>query len=98
MRTHTINLLGVSMSIDQEVRRILNALREEVASGSDGTIYGDRSKALQDIDSLLASPSTQGVKYLLLPTANLQELSLENGWGHDFNTIANELHCLLGIS
>ncbi len=86
------------MSIDQEARRILNVVREKVASGSDGAIYGDRSKALQDIDSLLASPSTQGVKYLLLPTANLQELSLENDWGQDFNKLAKELEDLLGIS
>lgn len=86
------------MSIDQEARRILSVLREKVAVGSDGSIYGDRSKALQDIDSLLASPSTQGVKFLLLPTANLQELSIENGWAEDFNKLASELEHLLGIS
>jgi len=46
----------------------------------------------------LASPSSEGVKSLLLPTANLQELSIENGWGGEFNEIADRLERLLGIS
>jgi hypothetical protein len=86
------------MSIDEEAKGILNELREKVAKGVDGGIYGDRSKALKDIDSLLASPSTEGVKILLLPTANLQELSLENGWSQEFNALASKLELLLGIS
>jgi len=82
------------MSIDTEARKILNQLREKVESGEDGGIYGDRSKALSDIDSLLTSPSTEGVKFLLLPTANLQELSIANGWGDEFNQLAGELEKL----
>jgi hypothetical protein len=91
--------LGVSMSIDSEARRILSLLREKVEAGVDGGIYdGNRTRALKDIDSLLSSPSTDGVKVSLLPTANLQELSLENGWGSEFNNLASELETVLGIS
>lgn len=86
------------MSIDEDVKVILNKLQEKVAKGVDGGMYGDRTKALRDIDSLLASPSTEGVKFLLLPTANLQELSLENGWGQEFNSLASKIEILLGIS
>lgn len=85
------------MSIDEEAKGILNELRGKVAGGIDGGIYGDKSKALRDIDSLLVSPSTKGVKFLLLPTANLQELSLENGWGKEFNFLASKLEKILGI-
>ncbi|SEH95666.1 hypothetical protein SAMN05660691_02426 [Rheinheimera pacifica] len=86
------------MSVDQQAREILNELREKLSAGNDGSIYGDKSRALKDIDSLLSSPSTEGVKYLLLPTSNLQELSLENGWGKEFYLLANQLENLLGIS
>ncbi|MFH0728207.1 MAG: hypothetical protein V2B19_17925 [Pseudomonadota bacterium] len=85
------------MDIDQAAQKILNKLRDKVEAGTDGVIYGDRSRALNDIDSLLASPSTEGVKYLLLPTANLQELSIENGWGQEFNDLADKLERLLGL-
>lgn len=54
-------------------------------------MYGDRSKAVQDLDALLANPSSRGVRSLLLPTANLQELSIECGWGSEFNELAAEL-------
>ena len=86
------------MSVDQEVRLLFNKLRERVEVSTDGGIYGDRSKALQDIDSLLATPSTQEAKYLLAPTGNLQELSIENGWGQEFNDISGKIDHLLGIS
>jgi len=86
------------MDIDQAARKALNELRDKVEAGTDGGMYGDRSRALQEIDSLLTSPSTAGVKYLLLPTANLQELSMENGWGQEFNELADKLERLLGIS
>jgi hypothetical protein len=89
---------GTAMNTDQSVRKFLTDIRAKVEAGSDGSIYGDRSRALRDIDSLLASPSSEGVKYLLLPTANLQELAMENGWGAEFNEIADRLERLLGIS
>lgn len=85
------------MSIDTEVRKILNQIRSKVESSDDGGIYGDRSKALKDIDSLLVSASSESMKYLLVPTGNLQELSIENGWGNELNQLAKELEDLLGI-
>lgn len=85
------------MNIDAEARIILNELREKSEASVEGGIYGDRAKALKDIGSLLESPSTEGVKYLLAPTANLQELSMENGWGNEFNELAGKLEKLLGI-
>ena len=54
-------------------------------------MYGDRNKAIHDLDALLAHPSSGGVKSLLMPTANLQELSIECGWGSEFNKLAAEL-------
>ena len=89
--------LGVLMSIDAEARIILDELRKKADASVDGRIYGDRSKALQDIGALLKSPSTDGIKYLLAPTANLQDLAIENGWGNQFNELAGELDKLLGI-
>lgn len=86
------------MSIDEEAKRMLTELREKTENSIDGGIYGDQSKALKDIDSLLASPSTEGVKFLLLPTANLQALSIENGWGQEFEVLASKLEKLLDIS
>jgi hypothetical protein len=86
------------MSSDLEAKVILKEIRDRVATGTDGSMYGDRTKALKDINALLDSPSSEGTKLLLLPTANLQELSIENGWGDEFNNFANNLEILLGIS
>lgn len=85
------------MDTDQVARKVLEELRRKAAASGDGSIYGERDKALQDIDLLLSNPSTDGVKRLLLPTANLQELSLENGWGDEFNKLASELESVLDI-
>lgn len=85
------------MNVDQAAREILEKIRANLESGDDGAIYGDRAKALQDIDALLAEPSTYGVKLLLAPTANLQELSIENGWGSEFNELASQLELILGL-
>lgn len=85
------------MNVDQGAREILEKLRAKVEAGDDGAIYGDRTRALQDIDVLLAEPSTYGVKLLLLPTANLQELSIENGWGTEFIDLSSQLERVLGL-
>lgn len=85
------------MCIDIKVRQILNELHARVESGNDGVICGDRSRALEDLDSLLSTPSNKGIKDLLAPTSNLQELSIENGWGQEFIQLAKELEDLLGI-
>ena len=86
-----------SMDIDSSARAILLELRAKVESGGEGGIYGDRTKALHDIDALLANPSANQVKLLLLPTANLQELSIDCGWGSQFNNLAAQLEAVLGI-
>ena len=85
------------MSVDTKVRKLLGDLRKKVEAGDREGIYGDKPRALKDIDSLLNSPSVEGVKHLLLPTANLQELSMANDWGTEFLTLATELESLLGI-
>jgi hypothetical protein len=79
------------MDIDEATRTILLKLKARVEAGGDGYMYGDRSKAVQDLDALLANSSSGGVRSLLLPTANLQELSIECGWGSEFNELAAEL-------
>jgi hypothetical protein len=79
------------MDIEEATRTILLKLKARVEEGGDGCIYGDRSKAIQDLDALLANPSSRSVKSLLLPTANLHELSIECGWGSEFNELAAEL-------
>lgn len=79
------------MDIDEATRTVLLKLRARVEQGGDGSLYGDRSKAIRDLDALIAYPSSGAVKALLLPTANLQELAIECGWGIEFNELAAEL-------
>lgn len=79
------------MDIDEATRTILLELRVRVEQGGEGCMYGNRSKAIDDLDALLANPSTGGVRSLLTPTANLQELSIECGWGSEFNKLAAQL-------
>jgi hypothetical protein len=86
------------MDIDLAARTILRELRTRVEVGGEGAIYGDRSKALHDLDALLGTPSTGQARLLLAPTANLQELAMECGWGDEFNRLASELEIFLGIA
>ena len=82
------------MDTDEATRTFLLELRARVEEGGDGAIYGDRSMAIRDLDALLANPSSGGVRCLLMPTANLQELSIECGWSREFNELAAELEAL----
>lgn len=77
--------------MDATGRAVLEELRARVEAGDEGGIYGDRAEALRDIDALLAHPSPGGVRWLLAPTGNLQELSIECGWGMEFNQLAAKL-------
>ena len=86
------------MVIDAIARDILLEIRAKVEAGGEGGIYGDRSQALADIDAILASPSVGGVRMLLAPTANLQDLSIDCGWGGEFNALAAKLEKVLGIT
>ncbi len=82
------------MDTDETARTILLELRAKVEGGRDGYMYGNRETAIHDLDALLANPSSAGIRCLLLPTANLQELSIECGWGSEFNKLAAELEKL----
>ena len=77
-------------SITQE---ILRELRLRVVAEGDAGIYGDSRRALRDIDALLAcpNPSPDNIRGLLCPTANLQEVSIDGGWGDEFNELAATL-------
>ena len=84
------------MDVDKSARIILNKLKVLVSENGDGT-YGSKAEAIEDIDVLLTSLSTNGVSSLLAPTANLQELAIDNGWGAEFNNLAKELEKVLGL-
>ncbi|RDS81780.1 hypothetical protein [Dyella psychrodurans] len=85
------------MDIDSTARAILLELRVRVEAGGEGGTYGDRSEALRDLDAILANLSVNKIRELLLPTANLQELSMDCGWGGQFNDLAAKLEKVLGI-
>jgi len=75
---------------------ILLELKPLAVQSEDG-IYGDRARAVRDLDAALTTASNDQVRFLLAPTGNLQELALENGWGSKFNDFAVQLEKLLGI-
>ncbi len=85
------------MNIDDAARCILAELRTRVDQGVDGRLYGNRAKALNDIDALLENPSLPRLRLLLAPTANLQELAIECSWGEDFGRLAAALENILEI-
>lgn len=41
-------------------RKFLKELRKKAAASDDGSVYGERDRALQDIEFLLSNPSTDG--------------------------------------
>ena len=86
------------MDTDSLAIELLLRLRSKAEASGDGSIYGDRAEAMRDLDNLLSFPAVAQVKVLLLPTANLQELAIDNGWGEEFNEIAAQLERLLGIA
>lgn len=86
------------MDIDAAVQAILLELKARVEAGGEGGLYGDREQAIHDLDAVLANPSARRVSVLLAPTANLQELSIECGWGSDFNKLAADIERLLSMA
>lgn len=58
-------------------------------------LYGDLKIAIKDIDSLLRSSDLsreiQELRILLAPTGNLQELSIDCGWGDEFCELAEKI-------
>jgi hypothetical protein len=85
------------MDMEETAHAILSELRACVEASGEGSLYGNRAEALQDIDALLAHQEAGQVKLLLAPTANLQELSIECGWGGKFNKLAAQLEQVLCI-
>lgn len=86
------------MDIAVNARAILLQMRARVEAGPDGELYGDHGHALHDLDVVLANPSKGRVKHLVVPTGNLQDLSIECGWGDEFIQLAAELEKILGIT
>lgn len=85
------------MDADSAARKILDQLKVRVECSDEGSIYGDRSAALRDIDLALSGGTPEQIKLLLAPTGNLQELALENSWGDEFNKLAHTLERLLRL-
>ena len=85
------------MDTDSHARAALLELRRFAEGSEDGSVYGDRARAISDIDNILQHPHNSLVKVLLLPTGNLQELSIENGWGQQFMELASQLERILGV-
>jgi hypothetical protein len=85
------------MENETAASEILSELRACVEASADSGMYGDRSEALRALDEAVAAPSIDRIRSLLLPTGNLQELAIENGWGARFNELAARLEQLLGI-
>ncbi|MDQ2820296.1 MAG: hypothetical protein M3Y65_07870 [Pseudomonadota bacterium] len=82
------------MRNNEAARTILLALKEHVVAGGNRGSFGDYRRAVEDIDALLADFSQKRAIALVAPTANLQEVSLDCGWGHDFNALAAQLEAL----
>jgi hypothetical protein len=81
----------------EAARLILKDLKARVAAGSREGLYGHQAEALRDLESIHTEPSIEKIRFLLAPTANLQELAMANGWGAEFNELAAHLEKLLGI-
>ena len=86
------------MSVDHDVRSLLGELRSLVQNSGHGLMYGDRAKALEAIDAVLEHPDNNRLKLILAPTGNIQELSIEYGWGNEFLQISAGLERALGLS
>ena len=61
-------------------------------------LYGDLKIAVKDIDSLLKSldlsKEEKELRILIAPTANLQELSIDCGWGEEFCELAKKIETI----
>lgn len=62
-------------------------------------LYGDLAIALTDIDSILSATALSStyllIEILIAPTGNLQDLSIDCGWGDEFLKLAAELDGLI---
>jgi hypothetical protein len=80
---------------DRKIRPLLRTLRELIVARGDGKVYGDLERAIRDVDSILSATDlyaeSDRVKLLVAPTGNLQDLSIECGWGDEFLDLARQL-------
>jgi len=82
------------MGNNDTARTILLALKLHVVTAGDCGFFGDYHRAVEDIDALLANFSEKYAFALVALTANLQELSIDGGWGSDFNVLAAQLEAI----
>ena len=58
-------------------------------------IYGDLDTVVKDIDAILNAKDTsekqRSIKLLIAPTSNLQDLSIDCGWGEEFLLLADKI-------
>lgn len=77
------------------IRDLLTELRRLSIEGGQKVVYGDLNEATMELDALLSLPSFAGherrITFLLAPTGNLQQLSIDSGWGYQFNDIAEQI-------
>ncbi len=74
-----------------EILKILKKLVEE----SEDSIFGDKDKAIQEIKATISAPTKESIDWLIAPTGNIQELSLENGWSDEFIILTTKLEGLM---
>ena len=80
---------------DRKIRSLLHTLRKLIVAHGDGKVYGDLERAIKDVDSILSATDlcaeSDRVRLLVAPTGNLQDLSIERGWGDKFLELAWQL-------
>ena len=83
---------------EEKIRNILQELKNLASRNGDGS-FGDLNEAMNDIDSILSADNLSSkhfqIKVLIAPTANLQDLAIDCGWGKKFLKLADELDELI---
>lgn len=76
------------------MQTLLKELKKLAIQNGDG-IYGDLDTAIKDIDAILAtkdlSQESGRIRLLIAPTSNLQDLSIDCGWGEEFLLLADKI-------
>ena len=85
---------GNSNKKGQIMRSTLKELRKLALQNGDGMV-GELNTAVEEIDAILSakelSEEYQNIMLLISPTANLQELSIDCGWGDRFLLLADKI-------
>ena len=76
------------------MQTLLKELRKLVLENGDG-LYDNLEIALADIDAILSakdlSKKSGSIRLLIAPASNLQDLSIDCGWGEEFLLLANKI-------